>query len=1045
MTEQQREALAELRLDTTLTQENVWNSTQAHVAGLHLEAQRVLTRSLKDARDSTGSSPTGVVLNGRSGAGKTHLLGWFRQQVRREGGYFFLSNLNDSAGFWPKMVETLQSGLAQDGEDGLSQLDTFLRRLATATGLSPALTDAVTGVVRLTPDTLDELVGAIKRLDRRVGTECQDAARALALTASPNVRDANVGADYLTSSDEMAPGDRAKWGFRAQPHEPRRVVADVSKLLALTGPSIIAVDQIDTLVTLSTKATTAISGSSDSDTVDQRIALISDGLMLLREETRRTVTVVACLPQSWDLIKHKAVNSVPDRFTETPPLSRIPEARIGQELVEAWLARTYDRIGFEPPYPTWPVIPSAFDDVKQLTPRALLNRIGKHVDTCLRGGEVRELASFTEDAVEALPLSGELSGQLSLPSGEDLDRFDARFEELKLAADATAPLDPAEENGLMPLLLSAGLTAWIAEHGPALSWSVDPPQVGKVAPLHARLRQTIDEELEDEEHWSFRAVGNPNGTAAASRLKKAVEASGCRLGVTGRRLVLIRNIPWSKGVATRKRLDDVEAAGGCSVPITEDDLRTFSALRQMFEEHRPGLYDWLDDRRPASGTELFTTVLPRPVVEAPEAVVAREVPEPVVEPQPDEVPMVPIGVLVADGASVRVKLESLRKHVVVFAGPGSGKTVLLRRIVEESALLGVSSIVLDMNNDLALLGDPWPEPSDLWFDGDEVKARKYLSDTDVVIWTPGRANGRPLTFPPLPDFAGASDDADEFEFAVSAAVASLTPSAGVGGNSRKAKLGRAVLKETVTYFGRSGGRSLDALIGVLTDLPDGVCELSGAAMFAAEIAESLRAARINDPFLRETDHPVDPGMLLTPPPDKTARVSVISLDGLPSMKEKQGFVNQLQMELFAWVKRHPARDRPLGGLLVMDEAHELAPSAGSTPSTESSIRLATQARKYGLGLVLATQSPKAVHNRISGSATTQFFGLLSHSTHIDAARNLARNKGRDLYDLGRMPPGEFYVTGEGIAFQKVRVPMSLSHHPRGPLTTEEVLDRARRT
>ena len=58
----------------------------------------------------------------------------------------------------------------------------------------------------------------------------------------------------------------------------------------------------------------------------------------------------------------------------------------------------------------------------------------------------------------------------------------------------------------------------------------------------------------------------------------------------------------------------------------------------------------------------------------------------------------------------------------IFAGSGSGKTVLIRRLVEECALQGVSAIVLDPNNDLARLGDPWPEPPAGWGRGDAERA-----------------------------------------------------------------------------------------------------------------------------------------------------------------------------------------------------------------------------------------------------------------------------------------------------------------------------------
>src|SRR5690606_20904438 len=147
----------------------------------------------------------------------------------------------------------------------------------------------------------------------------------------------------------------------------------------------------------------------------------------------------------------------------------------------------------------------------------------------------------------------------------------------------------------------------------------------------------------------------------------------------------------------------------------------------------------------------------------------------------------------------------------------------------------------------------------------------------------------------------------------------------VDGNTPKATQGRAVLKEALTYFARTGGTDLRAYLDLLADLPDGVSELVKGAQLAAELAETLKAATVTDPLFGGEGAPVDPGLLLRPAPGKRARVSVINLVGLPADDQRQSFVNQLQMALFAWVKKHPASDRPLGGLLVIDEAQPLAP------------------------------------------------------------------------------------------------------------------------
>ncbi|MCO1653974.1 ATP-binding protein [Pseudonocardia sp. S2-4] len=410
----------------------------------------------------------------------------------------------------------------------------------------------------------------------------------------------------------------------------------------------------------------------------------------------------------------------------------------------------------------------------------------------------------------------------------------------------------------------------------------------------------------------------------------------------------------------------------------------------------------------------------------------------------DDRPHVPTGRSEHSGRPVSVPLETLRKHTVVFAGSGSGKTVLLRRLIEECALHGVSSIVLDPNNDLARLGDAWPQPPSGWGPGDADRAKDYLAGTEVVVWTPRKERGRPLVLRPLPAFADVLDDDEELELAVEAAVAGLLPRVKL--TAAKAAIGTAVLKQALGYFAQGGGTELDDFVAMLAALPEGVRGLENiptARKLAAQMSENLAAAMLVDPLFGGAGAPLDPGVLLTPSDGHRARVSVISFTGLPADAQRQTFVNQLQMALFAWIKKNPAGDRPLGGLLVMDEAQDFAPSGAATACTESTLQLSAQARKYGLGLMFATQAPKGLHNRIPGNATTQFFGLLNSGVQIGAATELARRKGGRVDDIARLGSGTFYAASEGVGFEKVRMPMCLSHHPSSALTQEEVLRRAR--
>jgi hypothetical protein len=1048
MTGDPREALAALRFNWAETPDDVWTTSPYHVDGLHPAAERAVRAGIQDAVVSTGPSPIGLVLQGQKGVGKTHLLGWVRREVQRQGGYFFLVALSTGTMFWPDVVQHVQAGLMRKSDDGERQLTQFLRRLCSEAGTQPAVAKAVVGETGLSVDDLDAFVADLYRLDREVGRRCADTARALVLFAADDPRKSDIGEDYFDGFDEPEREARDRWRIRPALKSAHDIAQEIFQLLALTGPSVVAVDQLDTLVARSTTRP----GHTDDDTeLADELALLADGLMLLRERTRRTLSLVACLPNSWRLLGDKAVDSVPDRFRNAGYLGRITSPAQGRAFVTKWLGVPYARNGFTPPHPTWPVAASAFGAAwDEYTPRELLKRIDAHVETCLRG-EIRELASFDAEPPQSGP-----AGRAPAPGPEPryFAELDRRFAELRAAVDVSAARDERTEDKAMPAYLSAALRAWITEVGnDDMVWKAEPPPEGKPV-VHAVIRRTVDEEYDIEEQWAFRAIAATDPRAALHRFRNARSAAGVRAGSDTRHLVLLRNTPWSNGAKTRAELAEFYTNGGQAVPINDDDLRTFGALTELLTTQSYDLREWLVARKPASTSALLRDIL---AVPAP----PRRSPWPATDPDTKVLPTTSNGIhqpLPADrqapGRSdttivlgtdpgVHIELESLRKHAVVFAGSGSGKTVLIRRIVEECALRGVSAIVLDPNNDLARLGDAWPAPPGEWSPQDAAASREYLDNTDVVVWTPGRAGGRPLSFQPLPDFAGVLDDEDEFNAAVEAAVAALAPHAKVTGGTNKAARAKAVLREALTYYARRGSRSMPGFIDVLGDLPDGVSQLGSGHAIAADLAENLKAAMVNDPLFAGSGEPADPAVLFTPADGKRARVSVISFVGLPADEQKQAFVNQLQMEVFAWIKRNPAGDRPLGGLLVMDEAQTLAPSGTVIASTHSTIVLASQARKYGLGLLFATQAPKGLHNQITGNATTQFFGRLNSPAQIAAANEMARAKGSTISDISGLARGQFYVTGETFGFRRLQSPLCLTHHPPSPLRLEEVLDRAR--
>jgi hypothetical protein len=166
--------------------------------------------------------------------------------------------------------------------------------------------------------------------------------------------------------------------------------------------------------------------------------------------------------------------------------------------------------------------------------------------------------------------------------------------------------------------------------------------------------------------------------------------------------------------------------------------------------------------------------------------------------------------------------------------------------------------------------------------------------------------------------------------------------------------------------------------------------------------------------------------------------------GLPERDMQQSFLNQLAIELFTWIKRNPAPDGTLRGLLVIDEAKEFVPSGQSSVCKETLIRLVAQARKFGLGVIFAAQAPKDIDHRILNNCFTQLFGQVNSPAAVKAVKDLLTQKrASDPGSIARLNKGQFFFHNGEVddrAF-RIRTPQCLSHHG-SPMTEEQVLERA---
>lgn len=1023
----QLEALNALYFGTAPTADEVWTSLSAyHVGSLHSEVSRRLASSMNAV--SRDQVPVAAVVQGPRGSGKTHLLGWTRQEIQSRGGFFFYIKLVTGSDFWESATGSLVDSLYRKDEGGQDQLLRLLDELSHQGGLDDGTRAAIVGERELTRADVDAFVRGIRTLDRQVGNLAADTARALVLIASSG--DAvEIGTSYLGQNDDKL-GQRAAWGFSsARARQAQLVLRDLTRLFALVGPLLFAFDQFDNLVAV-------------SETESRRRSVdIAAGLMELREETRRTFMVIACLPETWEKIERTAMRSALDRFDVLPTLGPIPDEATAAAIVSSRFRPGYESARFTPPTPTWPIGAAALAEAPhRYTARRLLDRVAAHIEKCLETGEAVELTSLETEKQQAASVVE------ATPAAGDPDAFTELFNRHRDEADDIGPLDKATEDRLMPALLGAGLRSLLREIGADPTWfDVQTDFGGKIPALHAMLRFVPEESSGQDVQWSFRAIATDNASAAQNRIHKAVRVAELEKGLSSRRLMLLRNTNYPRGETMRKVKDDAVDRGASLLTIGAADLRTFTALGKMLDHHSPGLEAWLRRHRPAASTEVFSAVvaelghyLGTHASDGPAELDGAETTATAVD---AVAPEITIGTTVRGNNAFTVAVSQLRQHTVVVGAAGSGKTVLIKRIVEQCALRGVPAIVLDPNDDLGRLGDPWPSAPDGWTDEQGSEARRYFAETEVVVWTPGLSRGRPLSFHPLPDFDPVLEDLDDFTRLLRSTVATLAPHAGIRGRTSRATKQLSVLQRVLERYVRGGGRTLAGFVELLAEPPEDIVN-SRTSRLAVEMADTLEAAMTTDPLFGESGAPADPGVLLTPSPGKATRVSVVSFVGL-SGDGPAHFVSRLQASLFSWFRAHPVSEPRLGGLLVMDEAQNFVPSGGANPSTDSTVDLIRQIRKYGLGMVLASQAPKGINHEALGNTANQFLGRLTAPAQIEAAKDMAQSRNTVIDDFGKLTRGTFYAAGEGTSFRKVQAPICLSHHAQ-PLHEDEIVERARR-
>jgi hypothetical protein len=374
--------------------------------------------------------------------------------------------------------------------------------------------------------------------------------------------------------------------------------------------------------------------------------------------------------------------------------------------------------------------------------------------------------------------------------------------------------------------------------------------------------------------------------------------------------------------------------------------------------------------------------------------------------------------------------KDLLTHAVCVGMTGSGKTGLCLALLEEAAIDGIPSIIIDPKGDLANLMltfpdlksedfVPWVNEEDaqkknlstadfaaqqaeLWKKGladwgqSGERIKRLRDAADFRIYTPGSNAGIQVSIlksfgAPPPEI---TEDSELLTERVNTTTTSLLGLLGLDVDPLKSR--EHILISNILNRAWSAGSDLDiaALIQQIQSPPMtrvGVMDLDSffPSKDRFELAMSLNNLLAAPGFASWMEgEPLDIQQILHTNEGKP-RVAIFSIAHLDDA-QRMFFVSLLLTQVLGWM-RTQSGTTSLRAILYMDEIFGYFPPVANPPSKLPLLTLLKQGRAFGLGVVLVTQNPVDLDYKGLSNIGTWFIGRLQ--TDRDKERVLAGLEG----------------------------------------------------
>ncbi|BDR92008.1 ATP-binding protein [Vulcanisaeta souniana] len=371
-------------------------------------------------------------------------------------------------------------------------------------------------------------------------------------------------------------------------------------------------------------------------------------------------------------------------------------------------------------------------------------------------------------------------------------------------------------------------------------------------------------------------------------------------------------------------------------------------------------------------------------------------------------------------------------HCAILAATGGGKSWLAGVIIEELALRAEIPIIII---------DPHGEYSAMQVPRSSTENAKYVSNL-VRVYVPGKVDTTNL------------DEYFRNKYGVERRYARF----GINPRSLSLRLmegllnhyygltdaQRRILEEAWQYMSISNNE-LTSMEEFLSDLEKNggrVVRGYGNELALSTLMTKVRMLVENRPFFITRPgefYGNEPIRLLEIKELMEYGIHVLDLSGL-DLIDQQALVALVLNKVFTTSATR--RNKPV--FIVVEEAHNYAPSVGSSLSTSTLVKIAREGRKFGVGLCIISQRPSKVHPDVLSQCLTQVFKRIINPIDLKYVRNIVEFiSDEDLWEVRVLNEDDALVTGLAVPMPlPIKVRDRLTEHggvtptltPRGNIT-----------